>query len=81
VLGDVKDTFFNGDPDYFKAQISTWLRDFGVKTEDVKNLSISALFGQLIGSASGESRQKLISLLGAAERFGISDAKAASFLK
>jgi hypothetical protein len=35
----------------------------------------------LIGSASGESRQKLISLLGAAERFGISDAKAASFLK
>ncbi len=81
VLGDVKDTFFNGDPDYFKAQISTWLRDFGVKTEDVKNLSLSALFGQLIGSASGESRQKLISLLGAAERFGISDAKAASFLK
>lgn len=81
VLGDVKETFFNGDPDYFKAQISTWLSDFGVKTEDVKNLSIAGLLGQLVGSANAETRHKLISLLGAAERFGISDAKAATFLK
>ena len=25
VLGDVKDTFFNGDPEYFKAQVGTWI--------------------------------------------------------
>ena len=31
VLADVKDTFFNGDPEYFKAQIGTWIKDFGVK--------------------------------------------------
>lgn len=81
VLGDVKDTFFNGDPDYFKSQMSTWIKDFGVDTEDVKNLSISALLGKLVGSTEGEQRQRLIGLLGAAERFGLSDAKAGSLLK
>jgi uncharacterized membrane protein YqiK len=81
VLGDVKDTFFNGDPQYFKAQISTWIKDFGVQTEDVKNLSISALLGKLVGTAEGDKRQQLIGLLGAAERFGMADAKASSFLK
>lgn len=81
VLGDVKDTFFNGDPDYFKAQISTWIQDFGMSTEDLKNLSVSALLGQMVGVAEGEKRQRLIGLLGAAERFGLGDAKAASLLK
>jgi hypothetical protein len=52
-----------------------------VETEDVKNLSISALLGKLVGTAEGEKRQPLIGLLGAAERFGMADAKADSFLK
>ena len=81
VLGDVKDTFFNGDPEYFKAQIGTWIADFGIATEDVKNLSVSALLGKLVGSADGEKRQRLIGMLGTAERFGLSDVKAASLLK
>ena len=81
VLGDVKDTFFNGDPEYFKAQAKTWIADFGIETEDLKNLSVSALLGKLVGSATGEKRQKLIGMLGAADRFGLSDAKAASVLK
>lgn len=81
VLGDVKDTFFNGDPEYFKAQVGTWIADFGVGTEDLKNLSVSALLGKLVGSADGEKRQRLIGMLGAADRFGLSDVKAASLLK
>ncbi len=81
VLGDVKDTFFNGDPEYFKAQVGTWIEDFGVATEDLKNLSVSALLGKLVGSADGEKRQRLIGMLGAAERFGMADVKAASLLK
>ncbi len=81
VLGDVKDTFFNGDPEYFKAQAKTWIQDFGIETEDLKNLSVSALLGKLVGSADGEKRQRLIGMLGAAERFGLSDATAASLLK
>jgi flotillin len=81
VLGDVKDTFFNGDPDYFKAQVGTWIQDFGIGTEDIKNLSVSALLGKLVGSADGEKRQRLIGMLGAAEKFGLADVKAASLLK
>jgi flotillin len=81
VLGDVKDTFFNGDPEYFKSQVKAWIDDFGVATEDVKNLSVSALLGKLIGSTTGEKRQRLIGMLGAADRFGLSDATAASLLK
>lgn len=81
VLGDVKDTFFNGDPDYFKAQMSTWIQDFGIGTDDIKNLSVSALLGKMVGVADGEKRQRIIGLLGAAERFGVSNAKASSFLK
>lgn len=81
VLGDVKDTFFNGDPEYFKAQVKTWIDDFGISTEDVKNLSVSALLGTLVGKADGEARQRIIGMLGAADRFGLSDAKAATLLK
>jgi flotillin len=81
VLGDVKDTFFNGDPEYFKAQVGNWIQDFGVGTEDLKNLSVSALLGKLVGSADGEKRQRIIGMLGATDRFGLSDVKAASLLK
>ncbi|MFT6180202.1 MAG: flotillin [Paracoccaceae bacterium] len=81
VLGDVKETFFNGDPDYFKSQLATWIDDFGIKTEDLKNLSVSALLGNLVGSAKGDARQKLVGMLGAAERFGVSEMKAADLLK
>jgi uncharacterized membrane protein YqiK len=81
VLGDVKETFFNGDPDYFKSQMAAWIKDFGVSTEDVKNLSVAGLLGKLIGSTEGEQRQRLIGLLGAADRFGLTNAKASSLLK
>jgi len=81
VLGDVKETFFNGDPDYFKSQLATWIDDYGIETEDLKNMSISALLGSLVGTARGEERQKLVGMLGAADRFGVSEMKAADLLK
>ena len=81
VLGDVKETFFNGDPEYFKSQLATWIDDYGIKTEDLKNLSISALLGNLVGMAKDEERQKLVGMLGAAEKFGVGDMKAAELLK
>jgi len=81
VLDDVKETFFNGDPDYFKSQLSTWINDYGIKTEDLKNLSISALLGSLVGTAKGEERQKIVGMLGAADRFGVSEMKAAELIK
>ncbi len=81
VLDDVKETFFNGDPEYFKSQLSTWIDDFGIKSEDLKNLSISALLGNLVSTARGEERQKIVGMLGAAERFGVGEMKAADLLK
>ena len=81
VLDDVKETFFNGDPDYFKSQLATWINDYGIKTEDLKNLSISALLSNLVGTAQGEERQKIVGMLGAAEKFGVSEMKAADLLK
>lgn len=80
VLSDVKETFFNGDPDYFKAQLREWAAQFGVSSEDVKNLTVGAALAQFLGSASGETRSKLISLLGAADRFGLADEKASKVL-
>ena len=79
VVGDVKETFFNGDPEYFKSQLSGWIQDFGIETEDLKNLSVSALLGKLVTDAKGDQRTKMIGMLGAAERFGLSDAKAGDF--
>ena len=80
VLGDVKETFFNGDPEYFKGQVKTWLKDFGIATDDVKNLSLSALLAKQISSADGEKRQRLMQMLGSAERFGIAEMKAATLM-
>ncbi|MCW1883897.1 hypothetical protein OKA04_04105 [Luteolibacter flavescens] len=80
VLHDVKETFFNGDPEYFKSQLREWAGQFGISSEDVKNLTVGAAIAQFLGSANGETRSKLISLLGAADRFGLADQNAAKVL-
>lgn len=49
-LTDIKETFFNGDPEHFKTQLRQWVADFGVKTEDLKNLTLSALLAKLVAS-------------------------------
>ncbi len=49
-LTDIKETFFNGDPEHFKAQLRQWVADFGLKTEDLKNLTLSALLAKLVAS-------------------------------
>ncbi len=80
-LSDVKETFFNGDPDYFRAQLKEWAGQFGVSAEEVKDLSLGAVLAKLLVDADGETRSRLISLLGGADRFGLAQEKAADFLK
>lgn len=81
-LSDVRDTFFNGDPEYFKSQIASWIDQFGVSSEDLKNLTISALLTRMMGDAEDEStKTKLGGLLSAAKRFGLQNDKAGSVLK
>ena len=53
VLNDVKETFFNGDPEYFKDQFGKWIKQFGISSDDVRNLSISAVLAKMISKADG----------------------------
>lgn len=73
VLNDVKNTFFNGDPENFSNQVRQLINRFGVSSEDVKNLSIAALVGQLMSRTEDEQSKGMLSgLLKAAESMGIS---------
>jgi uncharacterized membrane protein YqiK len=73
-LTNVKDTFFNGDPDHFKARMEAFVQQFGIGSEDVKNLSIAALLNKMRGMSDGGSiAAELAKLLGLAETLGLSD--------
>ena len=79
VLQDVKDTFFDGDSDHFSTQLKNFVDQFGVSSEDVKNLSVAALIGQLMGKTDDESiLGQLEGLAGAARQLGVAGNKAAS---
>ncbi len=81
VLSDVKETFFNGDPEFFKAQLKQWAGQFGITSDDVKNYTVSGILGKLLLDASGDTRSKIISLLGMADRHGLADTKAVKILE
>ena len=73
-LTDVKETFFNGDPEYFKAQLKSMVDQFGLTAEDTKNLTLSALFAKLIGlNPDSSTLNKLTGFIGAANRFGLAE--------
>ncbi|MBL9145213.1 MAG: hypothetical protein JNM99_16155 [Verrucomicrobiaceae bacterium] len=80
-LTDVKETFFNGDPDYFKAQVRGLVDQFGLTAEDTKNLTMSALLIKMLGLNPDEGTTgKLTSLVGAMARFGLADKPAGVLL-
>lgn len=80
-LSDVKETFFNGDPDYFKGQVRALAEQFGLTSEDAKNVSISALLLKMLALNPDTATQgKLQSLVGAMARFGLTDEAASSIL-
>ncbi len=82
VLSDVKNTFFNGDPNYFRDKLKQLVEEFHLSTDDVKDLSIAALIGKMLSLASTqESRFDLQRLLGLASDSGISEQRADSLLR
>ena len=81
VVSDVKDTFFNGDPEYFKSRILGMVDQFDLSTDDVKDLSIAALIAKMIGLARTDSiRNELQGLLGMAKSTGIAGNKASTVM-
>ncbi len=81
-LVEVKETFFNGDGEYFQDQVKAFVDKFGLSSDDLKNLSISAALGQLMAAAEdGESKGAISRLLDIAEKAGLKDKPVASLLK
>lgn len=77
VLSDVKDTFFTGDPAQFKSEIERYVDMFGVTSEDLKNLSVAALIGQMMGLTNdADVLNRLQSMMGAANRAGVASQNA-----
>jgi uncharacterized membrane protein YqiK len=81
VLTDVKSTFFTGDPAQFKAQINELIDMFGITSEDLKNLSVAALIGQMMGLTNdADVLQKLQSMMSAASSAGLATENAGKVL-
>ncbi len=60
VLTDVKNTFFNGDPDEFTKNLKGFVDRFGMSSEDLKNISISALVTSLMTKASDDDSKYML---------------------
>ena len=82
VITDVKDTFFNGDPEYFKQKLAEWAGEYGLTTDSIKNLTISALIGQMISESKDPGKTSILKqALEMASNFGIADNPANSVIK
>ncbi|WP_308949563.1 hypothetical protein [Thalassobacterium maritimum] len=80
-LTDVKETFFNGDPEYFRAQVSNWLKDFNIDVATVKDLSIANLMMKLASETNDEDQlSRIRGLAGMAEKFGLANERVQQFL-
>ncbi len=81
VLSDIKSTLFNGSPEDFRDQIQKYIDTFGISSEDVKNLSVAALIGQMMGLTSDTNvLGQLQGMIAAASRAGVSNEKVARLL-
>ena len=73
VLDNIQSSFFNGDSDDFAEQIQEFVGRFGLSSEDVKNLSITALIGRMMLQANDGEKSQLQELLSAARQHGVAD--------
>lgn len=71
VLSDVKNTFFNGNGEHFEEELRTLIGRFGLRTEDIKNLTVSAVLLEILGRIDDddhETRGRLNNLLAGARK-------------
>ena len=72
VANDIKETFFNSDPQFFKTQLKNFFSQFGLNSEDMKNLTISAALTKLLNMTDDTNQKShLYDLLSLAERSGM----------
>jgi len=78
-LKDVKETFFNGDGEHFQTQLRRFVGRFNLSFEDVKDLSVAALVGKMIGMAGDDGeRAQLRRLLDLVRGTGAAEKRVAS---
>jgi hypothetical protein len=56
-MTDIKQTFFNGDPDYFRNKLTDFAGQFNMSFEDVKDLSVVGLIGRMLTMADTDEAQ------------------------
>ena len=79
VLTDVKNSFFNGNPDYFREKLQEFVGQFNMTFDDVKDLSVAALIGKMLTlSDSEETTSQLERMLNTVKGMGIADKKVKS---
>jgi hypothetical protein len=79
VLRDLKETFINGDPEYFERKMTAFLDQFPVSSADVQNLSVAAVLGKMLGLADTDAaRSDLEHLLEMAHNAGLARKPAAT---
>ena len=77
-MTDVKNTFFNGNPDYFKDKLEQLIGQFNLSAKDVKDLSVAALIAKMMGMTdSDETKSELTRLFDMVKNLGMSDEKVA----
>lgn len=82
VLSDVKETFFNGDPEYFQSQFQAWVKQFGLTSKDLKNTSLSALLLRMIAETTdGTVKSAMRRALQLANDKGLAEKAAAEILE
>ncbi len=82
VLSDVKDTFFTGDPVQFQTEIQRYIDMFGITSDDVKNLSVAALIGQMMGLTSDSTvLGRLQQMMGMATKTGVAGQSASKVIE
>jgi flotillin len=80
-LADIKNTFFTGDPERFRNTLRQWVKDFGLSSEDLKNLTVAALLGKLMASTKDSALHSLLeSARAMAKESGVADTLASVVL-
>ncbi|MCP4784216.1 MAG: flotillin family protein [Fuerstiella sp.] len=76
---DVKQTFFNGDPEYFRNKLTQFASQFNMSFDDVKDLSVAALIGKMLTMAdTDESKSELSRMLDTVSGSSLATQKIAS---
>nr|WP_319398061.1 hypothetical protein [uncultured Carboxylicivirga sp.] len=80
IITGIKEHFFDSpDGKSFKDQFATFIDQFGISSEDIRNLSISALIGQMMEQNTDKKTGSMLSSLnGIAKSLGVSNSNAKS---